>query len=121
MEIKSMDKVSFDALFTAFEQAFADYEVQVNKTGLQRMLKRRGFNPELSFAAFDGDKIASFTCNGTGNFYGIPTAYDTGTGTLKEHREKGLATGIPVLKNICWKYYSIIPGPSRFTGSWVLR
>ena len=36
--------------------------------------------PRLSFAAFDGERIAAFTLNGRGNFNGLPTAYDTGTG-----------------------------------------
>lgn len=94
MEIKSLSNISFDELFGAFEQAFADYEIQLNKAELMTMLKRRGFNPELSFAAFDGDKIVSFTCNGIGDFNGTPTAYDTGTGTLKDYRGRGLATRI---------------------------
>ena len=94
MEIKSLSNISFDELFGAFEQAFADYEIQLNKAELMTMLKRRGFNPELSFAVFDGDKIVSFTCNGIGDFNGTPTAYDTGTGTLKDYRGRGLATRI---------------------------
>lgn len=103
MEIKSLVNTSLDELFGAFEQAFADYEIQIDKDEHLAMLKRRGFNPTLSFAAFDGSKIVSFTCNGIGNFYGVPTAYDTGTGTLKEYRGKGLATqvfefSIPYLK-----------------------
>ena len=74
------------------------------------MLKRRGFNPELSFAAFDENKIVSFTCNGIGDFDGIPIAYDTGTGTLKEYRGQGLATqvfeySIPYLKQAGIKEY----------------
>ena len=103
VEIKSLSGVSFDELFEAFEQAFADYEVQLNKAEHHKMLKRRGFDPDLSFAAFDAGKIVSFTCNGIGYFYGMPTAYDTGTGTLKEYRGMGLATrifeySIPYLK-----------------------
>ena len=103
MKIKSLGKISFNTIFKAFNQAFADYEVQLNNAQLQTMLKRRGFNPELSFAAFDRDEIIAFTLNGTGNFNGIPTAYDTGTGTLKDYRGKGLATkifeySIPYLK-----------------------
>lgn len=47
-----------------------------------------------SFAAFDGAQIAAFTLNGIGNFNGVPTAYDTGTGTLKEYRGTGLGTEI---------------------------
>jgi ribosomal protein S18 acetylase RimI-like enzyme len=94
MNIKSLSKTNFDTIFKAFNEAFADYEIQLNREQLQTMLKRRGFNPDLSFAAFENDKIVSFTLNGIGNFNGIPTAYDTGTGTLKEHRGKGLATQI---------------------------
>lgn len=103
MEIKSLGNTSFDELYEAFGQAFADYEIRLNKAEHLAMLKRRGFNPELSFAAFDEDKIVSFTCNGIGDFYGVPTAYDTGTGTLKDYRGQGLATkvfeySIPYLK-----------------------
>lgn len=103
MEINSLGKTNFDALFRAFDQAFADYEVQQNKVQFNALLKRRGFDPSLSFAAFEGDEIVSFTCNGIGNFFGIPTAYDTGTGTLKDYRGQGLATrifehAIPYLK-----------------------
>ena len=103
MIIKSLNQTSFDELFEAFQQAFAEYEVQLDKAELRTMLKRRGFNPQLSFAAFDEGKIVSFTCNGIGNYNGTPTAYDTGTGTLKDYRGKGLATqvfeySIPFLK-----------------------
>lgn len=104
MEIKSLAKTGFDAIYQAFADAFADYEIQMNKTQLQTMLKRRGFNPDLSFAAFEGDDILAFTFNGIGAFNGIPTAYDTGTGTLKAYRGQGLATrifeySIPYLKD----------------------
>lgn len=110
MEIKSLGKTDFDTIFKAFNQAFADYEVQLDKVQLQTMLKRRGFNPDLSFAAFDGNEMVAFTLNGIGNFHGIPTAYDTGTGTLKDYRGKGLATkifeySIPYLKEAGIKQY----------------
>ena len=110
MEMKSLDNICLDELFEAFEQAFADYEVQLNKTELLTMLKRRGFESKFSFGAFDGNKIVSFTCNGIGNFYGTPTAYDTGTGTLKDYQGKGLATqvfkySIPHLKALGIKEY----------------
>jgi hypothetical protein len=94
MEIKSLAKTNFETIFKAFNQAFADYEIQINKEQLQTMLKRRGFNPNLSFAAFEDHEIVSFTLNGIGNFNGTLTAYDSGTGTIKEHRGKGLATEI---------------------------
>jgi ribosomal protein S18 acetylase RimI-like enzyme len=91
-------------LFASFSEAFNDYEVQITKDEFQVMLLRRGFVPELSFGAFDQDRLVSFTLNGIGTFNGVKTAYDTGTGTIKEYRQKGLATrifeySIPILKN----------------------
>jgi len=94
MQIKSLTNTNFATIFKAFNQAFADYEMQLNSAQLQSMLKRRGFNPDLSFAAFEDNEVVAFTLNGIGMFNGKSTAYDTGTGTLKEHRGKGLATKI---------------------------
>jgi len=94
MKIQSLKNTSFDIIYRAFSKAFSEYEVQINCDQLQAMLKRRGYNPELSFAAFDHDDIVAFTLNGTGIFNGISTAYDTGTGTLKEYRGLGLATKV---------------------------
>lgn len=110
MKIKSLSNTCLDEVFEAFNQAFADYEVQLNKVELLSMLKRRGFDPKASFGAFDGNKLVSFTCNGIGDFNGIPTAYDTGTGTLKDYQGKGLATqvfdySIPYLKELGIKEY----------------
>lgn len=103
MEIKSLEKTDFEIIIRAFRQAFADYDIQINAEELRTMLKRRGFDPCLSFAAFEGGDIVSFTLNGIGIFNGIKMAYDTGTGTLKDYRGKGLATeifnySIPFLK-----------------------
>ena len=92
--IKSLRGISFDHLFEAFQEAFKDYEMQLNKVQLQTMLRRRGFVPELSFGACINKKIVSFTFNGIGTFNGLKTAYDTGTGTLKDYRGQGLASQI---------------------------
>lgn len=92
--LQSLEKISFDTLFSAFNEAFGDYEIRINKEELSKMLTRRGFVPELSFGAFENGKLTAFTLNGIGNFNGVKTAYDTGTGTLKEHRGKGLASKI---------------------------
>jgi ribosomal protein S18 acetylase RimI-like enzyme len=103
MKIKSLANINSDALFNVFQKAFATYEMQLKKDELLEMLKRRGFTPELSFAAFDGEEMVSFTLNGIDTFNDKLTAYDTGTGTLKEYQGKGLATqvfneSIPYLK-----------------------
>jgi len=102
--IKSLENLSFNELYDAFGKAFKDYEIQISKEALKGMLKRRGFVPELSFGAFIDDKLVSFTFNGIGDWNGVKTAYDTGTGTIEEFCGQGLATkvfnySIPSLKN----------------------
>lgn len=113
MEIRNLKNIDFNTIFNAFEQAFSDYEIHFEKNEVRSMLKRRGFNPELSFAAFNKNDIIAFTLNGTGIYNNILTAYDTGTGTLKEYRGKGIAKeifmhSIPFLKKS--RYQTISAG-----------
>ncbi len=110
MELKTLEKIAFEKIFIAFSKAFADYDIQLNADELNAMCKRRGFNPNLSFAAFEGENIVAFTLNGIGNFNGTKMAYDTGTGTLKEYRGQSLASkifeySIPFLKEANINYY----------------
>ena len=102
-KITSLENLSFSGIYTAFNEAFCDYEMQLNKAELQTMLQRRGFIPELSFGVFEKDKLIAFTFNGIGLYNAVKTAYDTGTGTIKDYRGQGLATkifeySIPFLK-----------------------
>ncbi len=108
--IDTLKKTGFDELFTAFNNAFADYDIQISKEELENMLERRGYNPELSFGAFDNGVLVAFTFNGTGTFNNLPTVYDTGTGTQKEYRGQGLAAKIfnfalPYLKDAAISQY----------------
>lgn len=94
MEIRNLLHIDFDTLFQGFERAFSDYEIFFEKEEVRSMFKRRGYDPRLSFAAFDNGEIVAFTLNGIGDFNGIRTAYDTGTGTVKEYRGQGIAAKI---------------------------
>ncbi len=110
MEIKSLQDISLEQLYEAFSDAFEDYDVKISKLQLERMLVRRGFVPEMSFAAFDGGLLVSFTLNGIGHFNGHLTAYDTGTGTRKAYQGRGLARqifehSVPFLKEYGIKQY----------------
>jgi ribosomal protein S18 acetylase RimI-like enzyme len=93
-EIRTLTGTSTDSLFTAWAEAFRDYEPTRNKPQLNKMLHRRGYVPELSFGAFDGDQLVGFTLNGLGPFEGKRTVYDTGTGTIPAYRGRGLAAKI---------------------------
>lgn len=110
MDIRNLEHTDFDTLFCAFERAFPDYEIHFEKEEVRSMLRRRGYNPKLSFAAFVNDEIVAFTLNGTGTFNTYPTAYDTGTGTVKEYRGQSLAGkifthSIPFLKEAGIRQY----------------
>ena len=110
MEIRSLENIDFDTLLRGFENAFSDYEVVFDKEEVRSMLIKRGYESSLSFAAFVDDEIVAFTLNGIGRFSGILTAYDTGTGTVKDFRGQGIAGKIfyhslPFLKEAGIKRY----------------
>ncbi len=110
MKIRNLEHTDFDTLFISFERAFSDYEICFDKGEVRSMLKRRGYDPRISFAAFEKDEIVAFTLNGKGIYNGIPTAYDTGTGTVKEYRGQGIAGkifsySIPFLKEAGIRQY----------------
>lgn len=94
IQIKSLKGISIDDLYESFRNAFSDYEVKINKPQLEALLSRRGYNPEFSFGVFSDKKLVAFTFNGIGEFNGLLTAYDTGTGTTVEYRRQGLAKKI---------------------------
>ncbi len=105
MEISNLAGASMEQIHAAFQQAFSDYAEAWNKTldELRQLLKRRGFDPTLSFGTFDNGMLISFTLNGIGTWNGQLTAYDTGTGTLPAYRKQGLAArifneSVPALK-----------------------
>lgn len=76
------------------------------------MLIRRGYDPKLSFAAFDDGRMVAFSFTGTGTFDGVPTAYDIATGTVKEYRGRGVAGmifnhALPFLKEAGVRQYML--------------
>jgi ribosomal protein S18 acetylase RimI-like enzyme len=106
--MRTLTRADFDALHTAFREAFSDYVVKLAPTReqLTEMLTRRGYVPEASVADFEGDRIVAFTLNGIEG----SQAYDTGTGVVPSHRRRGLAKAMldfiePVLRERgCTRY-----------------
>ncbi|MCK5077062.1 MAG: GNAT family N-acetyltransferase [Calditrichia bacterium] len=103
--IKTLHNTSIEIIYEAFKKAFSDYvePFDLSFSQLKYMVERRGYNPELSFGAFNGDELVGFTLNGTGIWNGKLTAYDTCTGMIKEYRKQGIATrmfneSLPVLR-----------------------
>lgn len=112
IEIKPLTGISIVTIHNSFKKAFADYVEPFDLTfpQLKYMIERRGYNEDISFGAFDEGELIGFTLNGKGIWDSLLTAYDTGTGIIKEYRKKGLATKIfneslPVLRNNGVKQY----------------
>lgn len=79
-------------LHQTFLNAFADYivPIQLDNEQFRAKLQREGILPEFCVAAFDGDKMAGFILTGLGEWQGLPTAYNAGTGVLPAYRGNGL-------------------------------
>ena len=88
MVIRPLAASDFDAVLEAFNAAFSDYVVPLTLTReqLAEMLRRRGWIPEVSIAAFEGNRIVALTLNAIEE----TRAYDTGTGVVPTHRRQGL-------------------------------
>lgn len=112
IEIKQLTGFKIEIIHEAFSRAFSDYVVPFDMTvaQLRYMIERRGCDLELSFGAFDSDHLIGFTLNGIGQWNGRLTAYDTGTGIVKEYRKQGIAArmfreSLPVLREHKIKQY----------------
>lgn len=89
IDLRPLTAESLDTIHAAFVEAFSDYVVKLSPTREQLldMLTRRGWVPELSVGAYDGNQLVAFTLNGLDGQRG----YDSGTGVLPTHRRLGLA------------------------------
>lgn len=63
---KTLENVDIDIIHQAFINAFSDYQVKIDLPlwKLQQMLQRRGFIPDKSMGAFDGEVLVGFILNG---------------------------------------------------------
>lgn len=76
------------ALYDTFVAAFADYviPIKVSREEFAMKFKREGVEPTFCAGAFYGGQLVGFILTGLGEWQGIPTAYNAGTGVLPEHR-----------------------------------
>ena len=100
----TLENVSIEKLHTTFTEAFSDYEVKIDIPilKLQQRLQRTGYLTEASIGASDNDVLVGFLLNSIREWDGKLTAYDTGTGVIKEYRNKGITSSmfLNVLKNL---------------------
>lgn len=91
---KTLSGVPDEELLACFLEAFSDYSVPMKLTleSFRANNAQRGFDPALSVGAFADGRLAGFILNGRGDWRGLPTAYDLGTGIVPARRGAGLGS-----------------------------
>lgn len=91
-----LNNVEIETIYKTFLCAFNDYVVPLNLPYLQfkNMLKRRGYNPNISIGAFEHNRLVGIVLNGQRNWNGKKTAYDLGTGVNADFRKQGITTNL---------------------------
>lgn len=112
IEYKSLEATNIEILHNTFIKAFSDYQVKINisLSDFTNMIKRRGYVSEASMGAFDNGKLVGFLLTGIRIWKGKMTAYDIGTGVVKEYRSHGITSNMFLenkkhIMNMGWKEY----------------
>lgn len=93
---RTLNNVSIETLHEAFQNAFSDYQVEMNLPieTFKQMLQRRGYAPEISIGTFKDDRLVGFVLNGLRNLNGKTTVYDIGTGVIIDYRRQGVTSNM---------------------------
>ncbi len=105
MDFLTLETVSVEKILEAHNEAFSNYEVpmELSLEFFKEINNQRGLSYELSIGAFDNGKLVGFILDGIGEWKGIPTAYDCGTGVIQAYQGKGIGGKLfeallPILK-----------------------
>lgn len=81
-----------DPLYDCFLAAFSDYQVdmRMSREQFRQRIIRDGVLLQMSAGAFDSERMIGFCINGLGQWLGTKTAYDAGTGVIREYRGRGV-------------------------------
>ena len=103
IQYKTLEKVDIEILHNTFLNAFKDYQVnmEIPLSKFNEMLIIRGYNSEISMGAFENGELIGFVFNGLRKWNEKPTAYDTGTGVIREYRKQGITSNLMLnIKNL---------------------
>jgi ribosomal protein S18 acetylase RimI-like enzyme len=96
IEYKTLEGIDIEILHKAFLNAFKDYQVnmEIPLFKFNELLISRGFNSEISMGAFENGELIGFVFNGLRKCNEKPTAYDTGTGVIRDYRKQGITSNL---------------------------
>ena len=107
IEYKFLSGIDLQTLFKANETAFSDYLVPIHltKESFRNHLIQSGVDLSMSVGAFSNNNLIGYTLNGFGEWNGLNTAYNAGTGVIPEYRKLGIGSAmfefmLPMLKTL---------------------
>jgi ribosomal protein S18 acetylase RimI-like enzyme len=92
MKIIALSEIPLQERVDCFNTAFAGYFLEINMTPEYMQLRHRmaRVDDEFSFGVVDNGKLCAFIYTGIGNWKGLKTAYNAGTGVIPEYRGQQL-------------------------------
>lgn len=89
-----LDESYLAPLYEAFTEAFSDYVIPFALTEQQfrNHVRLNAVDIERTVGCFNRDgRMVGFSLNGFGDWLGLPTVYDAGTGVVPSYRRKGIS------------------------------
>jgi ribosomal protein S18 acetylase RimI-like enzyme len=93
LQCRFLDESYFEELHRAFLHAFSDYVMPFDLTEVQfrNHIVLNAVDLKRSVGWFANGRIVGFTLNGFGEWAGVRTVYDAGTGVFPGYRRQGLS------------------------------
>ncbi len=96
-EYRYLTNIPIEDVQKCMQESFADYQLDMSYMTVETMQHRNKIsriNPDYSVGAFDGNRMIGFINVGIDELSGEFTAFDGGTGVVKEYRGQGVAGGM---------------------------
>lgn len=92
-EYRFLSEAYFETLFKTFTEAFSDYvfPFAITETQFRNHINLNGVDLSRTVGCFEGDRLIGFSLNGFGEWNGLSTAYDAGTGVIPPLRRQGVS------------------------------
>jgi len=82
----------FAPLYATFTEAFSDYvyPFALTETQFRNHLLLNGVDLDRTAGCFANGRLVGFSLNGFGDWNGVPTVYDAGSGVIPSYRRRGI-------------------------------
>lgn len=96
LEYRLLTDIDKETVHTANLEAFSDYVIPLQPTAdqFENHLAQNAVNFDVSVGAFVKNKLVAYWLTGVGNWNGRKTAYNAGTGVIREFRKQRIATSM---------------------------